>query len=107
MPCDSITTQSINLANAIKSVLTEALHQDGWTIEDQNATNIWASKDWQNLIWTKATGLRISGVSTIRAQGIVEEVTQAYSRHAVTWAAQRAGWTARETSPNTLTVERR
>ena len=36
-----------------------------------------------------------------------QEVTQAYSRQAVSWAAQRAGWTLKQTAANKFTVTRR
>jgi hypothetical protein len=108
MPCDSITTQSINLANADRMLLTEALIDMGCTILDSNTTCIYATNNRGGRItWTNGEGLAVSAGSSIRSSEIIQTVTQAYSKTAISWAAQRAGWTMKSTGPNTLTLQRR
>ena len=104
MPCDSITTQSINLSNAIGSILADALKADGWNIETKTETEIVARFSWQTVTWKKGGGLTVKGN---RNEKTIQRITQAYSGRAVTWAAQRAGWTVNATSANTMTVTRR
>jgi len=105
MPCDSITTQSINLANAIGSLLGEALELTGWNITGQTDTYIHARKGADYLYWSKGSGLEIKGMK--RADDVIQEVTRAYSARAVGWAAQRAGWKVLPAGKNILTVSKR
>ena len=68
MPCDSVTTQSINLANAVGSILSDSLFASGWTIISGTETRIVASKDFEDLTWTKGQGLEIT---SDRAESVV------------------------------------
>jgi len=104
MPCDTVTSQSVNLSNAVKSILADALTADGWTIKTDSRTQIVAEKNWNTLTWNKGAGLT---VDAMRKNDIIQEVTQSYSKRAVFWAASRAGWTVKQTTNNTLTVTRR
>lgn len=106
MPCDSITTQSINLANATPSILVAALEAEGWTVVKKTADNgIFARKGYSETVtWTAGKGLSVTGNQNEKT---IQGITQAYSRQAVTWAAQLAGWTVKQTGQNTLSVTRR
>lgn len=107
MPCDSITTQSINLSNALPDILRQALESLGHISGINTETEIMARIDGNAVKWQKGKGLRIQGYSTADNERIATKITQAYSAKAVSWAAQRAGWKVTTTSPNTLKVERR
>jgi|GEM_PF-3062116 len=106
MPCDSVTTQSINLANADRTLLTETLLSLGFTVETRMSTSskIFARQGRASIVWEKGKGLE---VTTANGQLTIVDVTQAYSKTAVTWAAQRAGWKSTTTGANTLSVTRR
>lgn len=107
MPCDSVTTQSVNLNMAIADVLADALRADGWRIIIMQTTDsVQAYKSGQSLEWQKGKGLSIRG-SEFRNNETISAITQAYSRQAVQWAAKRAGWTVQQTAADQLTVTRR
>ena len=114
MPCDSITTQTISaaLSKALPNLLADALQAHGWTLTGQqvNAATVvalTARRGGARLTWTAGKGLSLVTGSTAQAEALQGEITRAYSRQAVSWAAQRAGWTVKRTGDNTLTVNRR
>lgn len=104
MPCDSVTTQSINLAKALPDVLRKGLEADGWTIIDASATTITAYRSitGERVTWTAGQGIETRGNAKTPSH-----VTRAYSKAAVTWAAQRAGWTVKNETNGKVTLERR
>ncbi len=104
MPCDTITTQSINLAKADVSILADALEAERWIITGKTKTTITAYRGNTGLVWRQGQGLELSGYDN--AAEIVG-VTKAYSKGAVSWASQRAGWQVKQTGANTLAVTRR
>jgi hypothetical protein len=104
MPCDTITTQSINLSRALPPVLLQALESDGWTIDEKTETKINAHKGNASLTWTAGRGLSVQHSSP---QQYLDSITRAYSAKAVSWAAQRAGWTVKQNADQTITVNRR
>ena len=105
MPCDSITTQSINLSNADHSVLLDALNADNWNIRRQSSDEIVAYKRGQTLTWNKGTGIEVKSMSN--ADKAILDVTKAYSKQAVSWASQRAGWKVKSINDNQFQVTRR
>jgi hypothetical protein len=104
MPCDTITTQSVNLANALPDLLRSALEADGWILEPSKQGTIVAHSAGTGLIWTAGKGLELRGN---RNAAEIRQITKAYSRKAVSWAAQRAGWSVKQTTDDTLSVSRR
>ncbi len=104
MPCDSITTQSVNLKNAIPDILRGALEDLGLDIIRETKNELTASTYGERVFWTKGKGLTVKGTNTTAS---IKKITQAYSSRAVSWAAQRAGWKVAQTGNNTLTVNRR
>ena len=105
MPCDSITTQSVNLSNAIGSILADSLKAAGYHIDSiSSETYIWCYKGPVSIAWKKGKGLEVNSADP---QEVIKQVTKAYSARAVTWAAGRAGWTVKQTADNQLTVTRR
>jgi hypothetical protein len=108
MPCDSITTQSVNLQNAMPSLVESALTTLGWNITSTVGTAselITARKDSYTFIWSKGEGITIKGMRT--NENMLKDITREYSKQAVTWASQRAGWQVTTTGGDTLTVSRR
>lgn len=104
MPCDSITTQSIDLAKALPGLLAEALEANGWEIQTNTGQTISAYKFGARLNWVSGKGLEVQARVPSET---VQEVTKAYSAQAVKWAAQRAGWTVKQTAQDQLTINRR
>jgi len=118
MPCDSVVTQSVNLANAMRDLVAEALKEQGYQIDSTSSeTHIWAYKPGsESIIWRKGQGLMVQRqggsrrqreAMEVKNQAAVNALTVAYSKTCVTWAAQRAGWQVKQTGANTLTVTRR
>ena len=105
MPCDSIITQSIKLANAMPELVKKALEETGWTISGENKQRIIARRSSDIVIWEQGKGLTVQGKNTGRTQ--LDAITQAYSKTAVTWAAKRAGWSVSNHETNKLTLTRR
>lgn len=106
MPCDSITTQTISggLSKAVVPVLLEALKALGWTVTASDTASITASKGLQKITWAAGTGVTVSAGNP---QAVYSEIVRAYSKAAVSWAAQRAGWTVKATGENKMTITRR
>ncbi len=109
MPCDSLTIQTLSaaLSKAVPAVLLAALAAEGWTASGIVAGTLTARKSSATLTWTAGTGLEVTSGSEARNQTLVGELTRAYSRAGVSWAAQRAGFTVQQTGPNTMTLNRR
>lgn len=105
MPCNTRTKQLLSekLSNALPSVLADALTAEGYAIHERLPGSIRATMGSAYVTWTKGTGLTIQ--SRNPAQDL-QTVTQAYSRAAVTYAAQRAGWTVQTNSPTSITLRK-
>ena len=104
MPCDTITTQSIKLAKAMPELVKKALEESGWIISDENKQRIIARKAYDSLIWQAGKGISITSNNSEQQ---LSEISQAYSKTAVTWAAKRAGWSVSNQETNKLTLTRR
>jgi len=104
MPCNTITTNSINLSRANSDLLTDALKAEKWYIVDSDQNLINAYRGNAVLSWQSGNGLTVRASNS---QSIIEQTTQAYSKQAITWASNRAGWSVKSTGRNTLTVQRR
>lgn len=106
MPCDTITTQSIKLAKAMPELVKQTLEDMGWKVTTSITTRIVANKFGESVIWEANKGITIRGSNTER---LAAEISKAYSKRAVTWAAQRAGWqvTTNNNNSNTLNIIRR
>lgn len=95
----------MNLSKAIPGIVAEAMKACGWTILDQTDQAITARTSTSTVTWAAGQGLTVLGYGN--QQGQIGAVTRAYSKAAVTWAAQRAGWQVQQTSENQLQVTRR
>ena len=104
MPCDTITTQSVALKNAMPELVKKTLEALGWTITTSTKTTISAKNGYDSLNWTKGQGMNIRIQSN---QQTLQTITKTYSGLAVTWAASRAGWDVSVTGTDTLTISRR
>ena len=105
MPCDTITTQSIKLAKAMPELVKQAMEDLGWNIITATTTQITAENSYyETILWKAGKGLTIRGSNT---ESIASKLSKAYSKQAVTWAAQRAGWQVKSVNDNTLNVTRR
>lgn len=102
MPCDTITTQQIDLKNADPVILAEALESLGLKAVIQG-DGLHASNGTTDFTWTKGLGGEIRGRATY-SEAVLK---QTYARTAVTWAAKRAGWNVSQTANNKLQIVRR
>lgn len=118
MPCDSVTTQSVNLANAMRDLVQAAFKSLGYHIDQTSSErHIWAYRPGaESIVWTKGKGLRVQRQGGTRRQRAlmeaknevaIKDLTVAYSKTCVSWAAKVAGWQVQDTGVNTLTVTRR
>jgi hypothetical protein len=109
MPCDTITLQSVKLKNAIPDILKEALLNSGWDITstiNEKTNLITARKAYDSFIWSKGEGITITGMNKQRQEKALSNITQAYSKQAVSWAAKRAGWQVKPINETTFQVQR-
>lgn len=105
MPCGTVTTQAVVLTKAMPDVLKAGLEADGWEIRLMTTEKIMAIRGNSTVIWTKGVGLSLRGSNVTQAP---TEIVQAYSKAAVSWAAQRAGWTVQAgANKNQVVVTRR
>ena len=107
MPCDTITTQSIKLANAMPDLLKQALSNIGWKITTDGTTRIVARKSWTRLVWETKKGITLTSDNSAENEQHLIDITKSYSKVSITWAAKRAGWSVTNLNQNTLTVSRR
>jgi hypothetical protein len=105
MPCNSTTTQSVALQNAMPEIVEKALTATGWNITGTGLNVILARKSGYSLTWNKGQGITIEGMR--ENQQAITAITKEYSKQAVSWAASRAGWQVQSTGSDTLTVTRR
>ena len=85
-------------------LIEKALIELGWQIKATGKTKINARKSYDYLVWEAGKGLTISGNNNEKH---LAEISQAYSKQAVTWAAQRAGWQVKSTNQNQMNLTRR
>jgi len=104
MPCDTITTQSVNLKNAMSDIVEKALKALKWNVTLVNKAKITAQSNNDTLTWLKGRGIRISSSNSSQH---LQNITKEYSKQAVSWAASRAGWNVNSTGTNKLTISRR
>jgi hypothetical protein len=88
-------------------LLKSALENIGWEIELYTNLVIIAYRGSNKLTWKASEGLTMDGSNEKYATNKINEIVQAYSKTAVTWAAQRAGWQVTNQTENTLNVIRR
>lgn len=109
MPCDSITTQTVSeaLKNGMPSLVADALKSAGWIITAQDNESFSARKGAVRMTWGKGVGLKVTAANAEIANTLIGEIVRGYSKSAVSWAASRAGWTAKNTGTNTVTLSKR
>ncbi len=105
IPCDSITTQSVALKNAVPEIIEKALVACGWDVERTKGGKVDAVQRGYYLNWEQGQGFTIRGMNN--TEQAIAGITREYSKQAVSWAASRAGWQVTDTSANQLTVTRR
>ena len=87
--------------------MAQTMRDMGWTITEESATEIRAYDRTHNFVWIKGQGL----TGTIRDRyantaDFETSFTKAYSRQAVSWAAQRAGFKVGAWTENKATLTR-
>jgi len=109
MPCDTITTQTLStkLTKAMPDLIKKALESLDWQISTNTKTLIKASRGYRTtLTWEYGKGMTVQSSSQNDNQYHIKNVTQAYSKEAVSWAAQRAGWKVSQTEQNKLQLRK-
>lgn len=105
MPCDTITTQSIKLTKAMPELVKQAMEDLNWKIRANSNTRIIVAHHYGNsIMWEAGKGITVTGSNT---ENMINKISQAYSKRAVSWAAQRAGWQVTNNNDNTLNIVRR
>lgn len=109
LPCDSVTTQTVSeaLKSGIVSLVTDAIKAAGWIITDQDDESFSARKGSVRMTWGKGIGLKVTAANAEISNALIGEIVRSYSKVAVSWAANRAGWTAKSTGNNTVTLSKR
>ncbi len=93
MPCNTVTTQSlsIGLANAMPTVLAQALKELGFQLYRETDGLIRGSTGIGDSVeWVKGKGITLR--TELNAEQVGGMIRRAYSRAAVSWASQRAGF---------------
>ena len=103
MPCDSITTSTVNLANVDKDTLTEALRAAGWTVSPIDAGIYARDGAGSSFNWTPG---RPAQLRTTRADITAASIARLYSAQVVRKTAQKNGWRLTETAPGQFLVQR-
>ena len=105
MPCDSVTLQSIALSKALPDLLAKALVSLGWRVELATNAEVRASNDlFETVLWKAGTGIT---VQSAQPEPLLANINKAYGVQAVTWAAQRSGWTVNQTALDKISLSRR
>lgn len=106
MPCNTITTVSLDLKNAVPDVLSEAMRSLGYEVTATSPLSFTGRnrQTGATFEWSRSTGLQIRGYA-----GQTEEakIMPAYSKAAVAWAAKRNGWTVKTTTGDKMQLVRR
>jgi len=108
MPCDSIIRQEVSsrLKNAMAPLVEATLDgMPGWTVTQSSSERVTAKRGRDTIEWIKGKGLTLTARGTNST--LIPTITREYSKQAVSWAAQRAGWQVQSTEANRLTVTRR
>lgn len=105
MPCDTITTQTLaaGLTKAVPAVLLAAINSLNRANAAQEGTTIRARVAGHNVDWNAQAGLTVTGWNS---EQVAKDIKMAYSKQAVSWAAQRAGWKVISQDGNTVKVSK-
>ena len=97
MPCDRITTQTVEISNCNKDILEAALKHEGWNVDRTS----------YGLYFYKA-GVSGTYMRDLELRGNVNaaDIQRAYSNEVVRQTARKFGWTVKATG-NTGTLARR
>jgi hypothetical protein len=109
MPCNTITSQtlSVGLQKAIPALLLKAIEEVvGDKAREANGTLRVRTLKGNEITWSSASGLTITGRDQRQIEVVGKDIRMAYSKQAVSWAAQRAGWKVASTGDNTIRVTR-
>ena len=89
MPCDTVTTSTLDLKKANKQVLEETLISLGLKIHQGLASEVRASDGLSTIVtWTASTGMQIRSADAQMAS----KITSAYSKTVILAASRRFGW---------------
>jgi hypothetical protein len=91
MPCDTVTSQTVDMRRALPDLVESALKAMGAEVQHVGQHVLAVHQDGWRASWAKGGEMTIT-----RRYGdlseVVREIPRQYSRAAVTWAAKRAGW---------------
>ena len=107
MPCDTITSTTLDITKADLTSLKAAMESEGFKLYTEEGSNI----TWRNRQGVSASFNRQTGM-TIRGQGYssnryVDKIKEAYTGAVVQLTARRLGWQVTKTSGNTFDVVKR
>lgn len=94
MPCNTMTKQTVDvgLTNALVPVLLQALTNAGYNIDVSESEFIRATDNYGGkVVWRKGKGVEMVD-NRYNVEKKKAALIQEYSKAAVSWAAQRAGF---------------
>ena len=104
MPCDSVTTISIDFSKADALVIHEALKMMGFTVSTAAGVISAAHPNGTSVMWREGRDMKLTG----RYQSFTEDdVRVAYANAAVLVTAKRAGWQAQTINKGEYRLVRR
>ena len=107
MPCDRITTTTLDMSKANPTVLAETLVSMGFKIAAiSTGTHIVATQGNITIEWTQGQGTKVSSTYGTD-QKIAEQLPRKYSAAAIAYAAKKNGWMFKQVEENKFQVIRR
>lgn len=107
MPCDTIQTTSIDFGKADTPLLAKALGKLGWTVANVNKNGLTARNQKGESLSFRDGTFEVQGASYTAPKFDQAEVRREYSRQVVGYAAQRFGWSLKQTADNKFTATRK
>ena len=102
MPCNTITTATVDLRNADLAVLADALRADSWTVSVEGGKlSAYSSRGSLSAVTGQAPTVRSRTAAAVSA-----DIARLYGRQCVLAAAKRNGWRVADMADGRLKVER-
>lgn len=105
MPCDSISTATLDLTKADMTALKAAMQELGYTVQETVRGLTFSHKSGNQAVWTREAGMTIT--SRRYAGDVAEKIQAAYTSTVVTQTAKRLGWQVTKKSEGNFVVVKR
>ena len=98
MPCNSITSVTLDLKNANLALLKAAIEKQGWKVQHDGTTLTWD--------YGRSRYSQVTGELTTRSQENGETIKRAYTSQLVQYQASRFGWHVKALSDNKFQIQK-